>query len=819
MIQIRGGGGGDSDHEPEDDHSSHRSSSSSDSGRQDFEDGPTFRFDHQSLSTHVRFSQVTSVKFSSYTFASVGANLLPDPVNGNDDIDVNVIDGPNLDGHDEEVLNVIDGPNLDGHDEEVLNVTDDRVNETLSSHSEHSGSEADINENHSEEEEEEEDERQDLDEPNDRPLYPGAQLTLQESLIAILTFVLSHHLTGNSLIDLLSLIILHCPLNNSCVKSLYSFKKFFKDVGKEILVCHYYCSICFKLLTERNAPCEQCHRVTGASYFIEIPLFNQLQILFSRPGFYNQLQFRFHRQKKHANNIEDIYDGAIYKEQVDNGFLSQPTNISFMWYTDGVSVFNISNKFSIWPIYLVINELRYKDRVKKENIILAGIWFGKRKPIPNTYLKPFHTRLEEFKRDGYLLQRPDGPPVRVRGILLCGTCDMPAKSLFLRIKQFNGFYGCPRCLHKGETYEDTNVHVYRYTPNAPLRRNADVQFHGTVAVASGIPCYGVKGISYLYRMLPNMIRSTGIDAMHGAFSGLGKALLEWWFDTDYTGKDFSFIHIIESVNTRLAQIKVPTFLNKFPRSVSELSPWKTLDYKVWLLYYSVPVLSGLMSDLYLDHHMLLVSALYLLSQRSISLAQIDQASVLLDKYVSEFQHLYGLRFMGINVHQLSHLSECCLDLGPLWVYSCFFMEDLNGKISKFIHGTSHVGFQIASATTYTQKLASFILSLDPLSASRLFCDKVHKIGRNYKVAEVVTPGVHVIGKYSKLLVPPQELLFEHMNIRGGHCQLFSRLWCKAVRETPEIVVIPVSHLQSLCFFLSIDNNQYIIDRVNNLEVE
>ncbi|KAK3932636.1 2-hydroxyacyl-CoA lyase [Frankliniella fusca] len=119
-----------------------------------------------------------------------------------------------------------------------------------------------------------------------------------------------------------------------------------------------------------------------------------------------------------------------------------------MWYTDGVSVFNISNKFSIWPIYL--------DRVKKENIILAGIWFGKREPKPNTFLKPFHTRMEEFKRDGYLLQRPDGPPVRVRGIVLCGTGDMPAKSLFLRIKQFNGSYGCPRCLHKGESYEGTN---------------------------------------------------------------------------------------------------------------------------------------------------------------------------------------------------------------------------------------------------------------------------------------------------------------------------------------------------------------------------
>ncbi|KAK3932635.1 hypothetical protein KUF71_013709 [Frankliniella fusca] len=246
----------------------------------------------------------------------VGAYLLPDPVNVNDyvaEVNHNIADN-------RAPIEV----NRDGQDG-VLNVSDGGVNEDLSSQSEHFESEGDMNDDHledSEEEERQDEERQDPDEPDDRPLYLGAQLTLRENLIPIITFVLTHHLTGNSLIDLLSLIILHCPLNSICVKSLYSFKKFFKDVGKEILICHYYCSVCFKMITERNAPCEQCDRISGTSYFIEIPLFNQLQILFSRPGFYNQLQYRFQRQKKHANNIEDIYDGAIYKEQVNNGFSS-----------------------------------------------------------------------------------------------------------------------------------------------------------------------------------------------------------------------------------------------------------------------------------------------------------------------------------------------------------------------------------------------------------------------------------------------------------------------------------------------------------------
>ncbi|KAK3920619.1 Dynein heavy chain 10, axonemal [Frankliniella fusca] len=652
---------------------------------------------------------------------------------------------------------------------------------------------------------------------DDRPLYPNAQVTLRESVIAIVTFALTHHLTG----------------------------------------------------------------------------------------FYEDLQFRFNRVKKNPNNIEDLYDGNIYKENFQSGFLSNPNNISFMWYTDGVSTFNISNKFSIWPLYLVVNELSYKKRVKKENIILAGLWFGKKKPKANTFLQPFHTKMVDFYQNGHIFNRPDGHPILVKGVVLCGTCDMPAKSTFLRIKQFNGFYSCPRCLQRGEQYAGTTVHVYSYDPNAPLRSNDSVEEHGKVAIASGFACYGVKGISLLYRMVSNLVRSTGIDSMHGIFSGQGKALLHYWFSSDHKDSDFSLHHLVDNVNARLKQFKVPSFLNKFPQSVSDLSSWKSLDFKVWLLCYSIPVLSGLMSDLYLDHHMLLVSGVFILSQQSISPEQINQASVLLSKYVSEFETLYDLRFMGINVHQLTHLAQCVEDLGPLWVYSCYFMEDLNGKICKFIHGTSHVGVQIASATTKVQQLECLISSLNHVSPAHSFCNRVHKLGQNFKVAEVISPGIHVVGKFSHLLVPPRQLLLDCLNIQGGHCQLFSRLWLKgtlyvsesytraekrqsshvqftlddtssvgsikyfirwsnchcttlcycqpgfylcviqvykriawrahmhpdnlafsymhAVRDTADLVIVPVSSLQSLCFYLSvtdgIDTHQYIIQRVNNLEVE
>ena len=45
----------------------------------------------------------------------------------------------------------------------------------------------------------------------------------------------------------------------------------------------------------------------------------------------------------HSDNIEDIYDGKLYKSNFSgNGFQNNPNNMSFMWYTDGVPLIKSS---------------------------------------------------------------------------------------------------------------------------------------------------------------------------------------------------------------------------------------------------------------------------------------------------------------------------------------------------------------------------------------------------------------------------------------------------------------------------------------------
>ena len=105
--------------------------------------------------------------------------------------------------------------------------------------------------------------------------------------------------------------------------------------------------------------------------------------------------YRFARCKENPHNYED---GKMYRELFDgDGVLSDKRNISFTLNTDGVPVFK-SPPASMWPVYMCINELSPQLRMRKENMILAGLWFSKSKPEMATFLEPFVTALKEIEK-------------------------------------------------------------------------------------------------------------------------------------------------------------------------------------------------------------------------------------------------------------------------------------------------------------------------------------------------------------------------------------------------------------------------------------
>ena len=443
----------------------------------------------------------------------------------------------------------------------------------------------------------------DVEYDDNAPLYEGAPITLGESMLSILTFVVRCNLTGVALSNLLKLTSLNCGTPNLLTTSLYLFQKYLGNM-RSPLVKHYYCTSCHSPINSQNSHCEFCQEDSPVSYFIEVPIVNQLQTLFNRPNFYTNLQHRFHRKKKSDQNLEDIYDGEVYRDLSEHdGILSQPENISFTWNTHGVPLFK-SSGCQLWPFYLTINELPYTERTNPDNILVPGLLFGPNKPVSHLFLQPFHSALNDIANGVYLNFPIKDEHVKVKGIFICGTCDLPAKALFLNITQFNGQYGCPKCKIHGKSVD--RVWTYPFERDLNYRIDEETHVYAEEVLRNDAPVYGIKGPTTLSVFVNKFIRTTAVDAMHCVHLGVVKRLLTINFDPKYSSHPASLIDSIDIVDIRLSALKPPSFLQRQPCSIKEMKFWKANELKAWLFYYSLAILRDVMKPQYYQHYIFIV---------------------------------------------------------------------------------------------------------------------------------------------------------------------------------------------------------------------
>lgn len=89
-----------------------------------------------------------------------------------------------------------------------------------------------------------------------------------------------------------------------------------------------------------------------------------------------------------------------------------------------------------------------------------------------------------------------------KSYLICGTADLPAKSLVMNCNQFNEQYSCLRCLHSGETFRTVKggtVLTFPYDRSKPQPRKITSQecmSNAVEAVNSRNVINGMKGPSF-----------------------------------------------------------------------------------------------------------------------------------------------------------------------------------------------------------------------------------------------------------------------------------------------------------------------------------
>lgn len=115
------------------------------------------------------------------------------------------------------------------------------------------------------------------------------------------------------------------------------------------------------------------------------------------------------------------------------------------------------------------------------------------------------------------------------------------------------------------------------------------------------------------------------------------------------------------INKRLNKIRnaLPSEFERRSRSLSDISTWKAVEYRTFLLYtgevvFILPVVWNRHAEQYLL------------------------------KFVKGFAGIYGKHNLIFNVHSLLHLAKDCLIHGPLDNFSSFPHESLLNRLKRVI---------------------------------------------------------------------------------------------------------------------------------------
>lgn len=106
----------------------------------------------------------------------------------------------------------------------------------------------------------------------------------------------------------------------------------------------------------------------------------------------------------------------------------------------------------------------------------------------------------------------------------------------------------------------------------------------------------------------------------------------------------------------------------------------------------------------MQHFRQLSASVYTLLKAKIYTKEVDEAEIMLHKFVKQHQHLFGKENMVMVIHLLKHLSNSVRNLGPMWCHSAFPFERNNGCLLNLVNGTTDVIHQASSKFTLLKSL-------------------------------------------------------------------------------------------------------------------
>ncbi|XP_055586117.1 uncharacterized protein LOC129738837 [Uranotaenia lowii] len=528
----------------------------------------------------------------------------------------------------------------------------------------------------------------------------------------LMNIFIKHNLTNSALEDILSM--LNIILGSDMLPK--TFTKFSEFFSKNAFSRHYFCEVCIKYIGTEKTKCYKCDK-EKLHFFITFDVVQNLKDVLLKN--WESFEFFWRNNMNHTKTTDMVTAKVVQeRKRTDNNSITLSLN------TDGVKIFNSTAKKSLWPILLCINELPPTVRYAKTNVLVAGLWMSNKEPDFHMFLKPLSAALNEFQTNGANLNGRE-----ISTILITACCvDTIARCKLQNFKQFNGYEACGYCLHPG-TILGRQIR-YPYRRNVTLRNETDVLKAMAISDAKGQAVNGVKGISPLILFEKfDVVRNCPIDFMHCILLGICKQLSKQWFENP---KCKAYIKArIPEIDNMLINIKHFHEASRRARRISDRHNWKANEWLQWLLHYSKICLPQCLPGAFYEHFQLLAVSVAELLQDEIIESTFLRCQQRLEMFVEQFEQLYGSREMTYNVHLLTHLVQSARDYGPLWAFSLFPFENINGVLKKFVKGPNEPLIQITNRCIMAHlQNTSFAQFSNP--SVRDFCSKkvTNKSSRN-----------------------------------------------------------------------------------------
>ena len=488
---------------------------------------------------------------------------------------------------------------------------------------------------------------------------------------------------------------------------------------KEGVEFHAICHVCnsplgkFGFIKNKNS-CTFCNapvnldNPSNKSFFALINPSNQISDLINA----HEKHYKYVTEERvhETNYLLDVYDGKAYRNFIKH----KKDYLTANFNTDGAEKFKCSH-FSIWPIFLSINELPSQVRFNKP--VTCGLWFNKKKPDMTVFLDKFTDLINKVTDEGIPCTISNEQRLLRLYVLTC-CCDAPARCQVCGMSQFNAEYGCPWCLHRGESYGGSMR--YRYLENPPLERTHEETVKIMVEMEpDGNPILGIKYPSPLINLKTYNFKIGLITDYLHIIEGLAAMFATYHFDP-LTESDMKI------VDDKMMKIAATQQIGRLTTPISNRKNWKAREWENYILYYSAPILLPLLSPTLFNHWLLLVESLYILLKDRIHIDELNKCYQMLDEFVKQTENLYDVTAMTFNLHQLLHITENVLNWGPLWTISTFSFESANYYLLRAIKASKGVTQQIIRFISINHKSLIIEKKVIPMAKNPVvkYCNEI-----------------------------------------------------------------------------------------------